>query len=368
MALGALCGSVLALMAAAAPAQAITVTYTHTGGEQTFVVPAGVFSIQVVAVGGSGGSSAAAGGAAAQVSGTLPVTPGQTLYVEVGGKGQDGVSGGAGGFNGGAAGGGGGTVHSGGGGGASDIRLLSGPSLSPDTRQIVAAGGGGGGGTGTEGSPGAGGAAGEAGASSSDFNEGGGPGTLLAGGGGGIGVLESGDEGQRGEGGEGGPSCTEGGGGGGGGAGYFGGGGGGPGCNSTSGGGGGGGSSLVPEGGSQALASLATPPQVQITYTPPSAPIGPTTSPPQPDTILGAHPKKVVKTKAKRAKVKFGFSSTVAGSTFQCKLDKGAFASCKSPKTYKVKPGKHKFSVKAVNGGVADPTPATFSFKVKKVE
>jgi hypothetical protein len=31
-----------------------------------------------------------------------------------------------------------------------------------------------------------------------------------------------------------------------------------------------------------------------------------------------------------------------------------------------VKPGKHKFSVKAVSAGVTDPTPATFGFKVKK--
>jgi hypothetical protein len=31
-----------------------------------------------------------------------------------------------------------------------------------------------------------------------------------------------------------------------------------------------------------------------------------------------------------------------------------------------VKPGKHTFSVVAVSGGVQDPTPATFGFKVKK--
>jgi hypothetical protein len=46
--------------------------------------------------------------------------------------------------------------------------------------------------------------------------------------------------------------------------------------------------------------------------------------------------------------------------------DKGAFAPCASPKSYKVKPGKHTFSVEAVNAAGADPTPATFSFKVTK--
>ncbi|HEY8082625.1 MAG TPA: glycine-rich protein [Solirubrobacterales bacterium] len=346
-----------------ASAQATTLTYLYTGSEQTFTVPAGITTLHVVAIGGAGGSSAVLGGAAAQVTGDLVVTPGQILYIEVGGKGKDGASGGAGGFNGGAAAGGGGTAAAGGGGGASDIRIMPGPGLSPDTRQIVAGGGGGGGGTGFEGSGGAGGAAEAAGASSSELeNGGGGGGTQSEGGAAGIGI-NGGEGGTRGLGGIGGSSCGEGGAGGGGGGGLFGGGGGAAGCTSTSGGGGGGGSSLVPAGGSLALASLAAEPQVQITYTLPSAP---TTSPPQPNTKLGAHPKKTVKTKKAKAKVKFGFSSNVAGASFKCKLDKGAFAACKSPKTYKVKPGKHKFSVKATKAGVTDPTPAAFSFTVKK--
>lgn len=348
------------MLFAAASAQATTLTYLYTGGEQTFTVPAGVTTLHVVAIGGAGGSSAVLGGAAAQVTGDLAVTPGQVLYIEVGGKGKDGASGGAGGFNGGAAGGFGGTSAAGGGGGASDIRTLPGPSLSPDTRQIVAAGGGGGGATGTEGIGGAGGAAESGGESSSDFNGGGGAGTQSIGGSGGSGVMTSGEEGVRGLGGVGGSSCDEGGGGGGGGGGLFGGGGGGPGCHSTSGGGGGGGSSLVPASGSLALASLAAEPQVQITYSPPVE------APKAPNTKLGSHPAKVVKTKKKKVKVKFKFSSDVAGTTFKCKLDKGAFVPCASPKSYKVKPGKHKFSVEALNGGVVDPTPASFSFKVVK--
>ncbi len=85
-----------------------------------------------------------------------------------------------------------------------------------------------------------------------------------------------------------------------------------------------------------------------------------------PDTTLGSHPKKTVKTKKKKAKVKFSFSSDVAGATFQCKLDKGSFAPCTSPKSYKVKKGSHTFSVEAVAPGGTDATPATFNFKVKK--
>ena len=64
--------------------------------------------------------------------------------------------------------------------------------------------------------------------------------------------------------------------------------------------------------------------------------------------------------------MKFGFSSDVAGATFQCKIDKGSYKSCRSPKTFKVKPGQHKFSVRAVGPGGTDATPATYKFKVIK--
>jgi CSLREA domain-containing protein len=47
---------------------------------------------------------------------------------------------------------------------------------------------------------------------------------------------------------------------------------------------------------------------------------------------------------------KFKFKANEAGSTFQCKLDKGKFKSCRSPKTYKkLKPGKHVFKVRATD-------------------
>lgn len=115
------------LAVSAASAQATTLTYLYTGGEQTFTVPAGVTTLHLVAIGGAGGSSAVLGGAAAQVTGDLAVTPGEILYIEVGGKGKDGVSGAAGSFNGGAPGGGGGVSPAGGGGGASDVRTHAPP-------------------------------------------------------------------------------------------------------------------------------------------------------------------------------------------------------------------------------------------------
>jgi virginiamycin B lyase len=88
---------------------------------------------------------------------------------------------------------------------------------------------------------------------------------------------------------------------------------------------------------------------------------GSDTKPPQ--TKITKHPPK----KTKKHKVKFKFKSSEPNSTFQCKLDKGKFKKCKSPKKYKrLKTGKHKFAVRAIDAaGHVDPTPARSKFKVK---
>lgn len=250
------CLSLLGLSIGATSAAAATRTFTFTGAEQTFTVPAGVSTVHVLAIGAEGGKSGAQGGAAAEVQGDLTVKPGQVLYVEVGGQGGGGgAAGNPGGFNGGGEG-------AGGGGGASDIRTnpLS-EGLLPDTRLIVAAGGGGAGSSGLAGA-GTGGNAEEAG-ESIPSNEGGGAGTSFGGGFGGLGGCVEGLTGELGLGGAGG-NCKESSfGGGGGGGGYYGGGGGGAGV-SNGGAGGGGGSSLVPAGGTNTLASSQS--EIQITY------------------------------------------------------------------------------------------------------
>ncbi len=65
----------------------------------------------------------------------------------------------------------------------------------------------------------------------------------------------------------------------------------------------------------------------------------------KPNTTITSGPK--AQTTSKTAK--FKFKSTEAGSTFKCKLDKGAFKACASGKTYKnLKKGKHTFQVIAV--------------------
>ena len=91
---------------------------------------------------------------------------------------------------------------------------------------------------------------------------------------------------------------------------------------------------------------------------PASCPAVPSTCPPTlplppapPDTTKPkVTVKKAPKAKSTATTAKFVFSADEAGSTFKCKLDKKAFANCRSPKTYKkLKPGKHVFKIKATD-------------------
>ena len=109
-------------------------TFNFTGSQQTWTVPNGVTSINFTIAGAKGGNgtSGIAGANGATLAGALAVTPGQTIFINVGGQGA--IN--AGGFNGGGNGGSG----AGGGGGATDIRL-GGNGLG--NRAVVAAGGGG---------------------------------------------------------------------------------------------------------------------------------------------------------------------------------------------------------------------------------
>ncbi len=178
---------VVALSASASPSTG-TESFT-TVGQSTFVVPSGVSSITVAATGAQGGGGfeqGCEGGAGAVVTGTLAVTPGETLYVEVGGAGGDSLD--SPHITGGSNGGGAGAVDqdseaSGGGGGASDIRTstVSVPLSETDSRLLVAGGGGGGGDFYLGCNGGVGGSSPSAGGSS-DTALGGGPGSSEAGG------------------------------------------------------------------------------------------------------------------------------------------------------------------------------------------
>ena len=113
-------------------------SFQYTGGIQKFIVPNRVTSIQVSAIGAKGGSGARgqAGGGGANITTTLNVTPGQVLYIVVGGDpGQSSTP--AYGFGGS---GGAGTYYGGAGGGLSGVFTSS----SPANALVVAGGGGGG--------------------------------------------------------------------------------------------------------------------------------------------------------------------------------------------------------------------------------
>jgi hypothetical protein len=322
--LGALAAVVVALVAAMAallllaydanPAQAApvcsttsgttsgttTCTYSSTGEEDTFVVPKGVNSVQVVATGAPGAvgafsGSAGSAGRGAVVSGTLTgLTAGDTLYVNVGGAptgsnncfpGVDCIGGFNGGGDAGLVSGEPGSGASGGGGGASDVRTQ--PRTVPltpsdDSRLIVAAGGGG------EGIPGNCGSSSDGGGSGGDpltdggdgescgeppFTAAGGTGGKAGGLAGGLGGIPGGQNGSLGQGGSGGGlgGLSELSGGGGGGGGYYGGGGGG-GQDETgdffsgTGGGGGGSDLLTQDGFGIPAKDTSVPPSVSISY------------------------------------------------------------------------------------------------------
>jgi hypothetical protein len=74
------------------------------------------------------------------------------------------------------------------------------------------------------------------------------------------------------------------------------------------------------------------------------------------------------KTRKKTATFEFVGIDTRAVASFQCSLDGGAFATCTSPHTVKVKKGKQTFEVRAVDeaGNVGSPATDTWKRKKKK--
>jgi hypothetical protein len=83
----------------------------------------------------------------------------------------------------------------------------------------------------------------------------------------------------------------------------------------------------------------------------------------RPQTTITDGPKK----KSTKRRVKISFESTEPRSSFKCKLDKRDFEACDSPFKARVKPGKHRFTVFAIDAdGNEDQSPAEIKFKVKR--
>jgi hypothetical protein len=282
----------LTLAGTASAADTVSLKFDQPG-EHEFVVPAGVTSLNVRAIGEQGGygkrddGTLISGGYGGDVSGRVFVTPGRSYWIEVGVGGSKGGSG---------------PLPGGDGGGASVFRVCrrtdtfcKGFGSVPQSRVIVAGGGGGtaGGRTTTAGK---GGNAGVAGATSELavreewLSHGGGAGTDAQGGAGGTGFAANGLSGALELGGNGGSGSFAGGGGGGGG--YYGGGGGGASIDTLpiSGGGGGGGANHVAgsvQDPDQKTATVAAP-SVTLTWFDAVAPEPSVTL--APDSVLGTHP------------------------------------------------------------------------------
>jgi hypothetical protein len=91
------------------------------------------------------------------------------------------------------------------------------------------------------------------------------------------------------------------------------------------------------------------------------------TTPDPPDTQITSSPKK----KTRKKKATFGFTAVPSPTvrqpaTFECSLDFEPPSPCTSPKTYRVKKGKHDFAVRATIDGVQDQSVATYKWRVKK--
>jgi hypothetical protein len=161
--------AVAATLGGPAAAAASVTTFPLDAQEQSYVVPAGVTSVAVSAVGGQGRVGGLEVGPAAAVGAVLPVVPAETLYAEVAGSDAFDESGGTDGG-----------MLPGAGGDATDVRTACEPAVSPGctgseaaslaSRLMVAAGGGSGGagpagasGNGEDGSDGGGGTGGTGG-------------------------------------------------------------------------------------------------------------------------------------------------------------------------------------------------------------
>jgi peptidoglycan/xylan/chitin deacetylase (PgdA/CDA1 family) len=84
-----------------------------------------------------------------------------------------------------------------------------------------------------------------------------------------------------------------------------------------------------------------------------------------PDTSITSGPTGLVRSTS----ASFGFSATQSGSSFECKLDAGAWAACTSPKAYSgLSQGSHTFSVRAKDAaGNVDASPTSRTWTVDTV-
>ncbi len=100
--------------------------------------------------------------------------------------------------------------------------------------------------------------------------------------------------------------------------------------------------------------------EIQSYMNTPVTPVGPDTTPPETSiTAAPANP-------SNSSSASFSFTSTEAGSSFECQLDGGSFGACTSPKSYTgLGEGSHTFQVRAIDSvSNIDPTPASYTWTI----
>ncbi len=87
-----------------------------------------------------------------------------------------------------------------------------------------------------------------------------------------------------------------------------------------------------------------------------------------PRTLLLHRPPPTIATRARWRKVAFAFKSSESGSTFRCRLDRKPARPCRSPRSYRLRPGRHLFSVFAIDrAGNRDRSPALVRVRVRRI-
>jgi Ca2+-binding RTX toxin-like protein len=87
-----------------------------------------------------------------------------------------------------------------------------------------------------------------------------------------------------------------------------------------------------------------------------------------PRTLLRRRPGRVLFAAQRLRRVAFAFTAADESSVrFLCKLDRGPYRPCRSPRTYRVRPGRHTFRVFAIDAaGNRDRTPVVVEFGVRR--
>ncbi|MFN8162567.1 MAG: calcium-binding protein [Solirubrobacterales bacterium] len=107
--------------------------------------------------------------------------------------------------------------------------------------------------------------------------------------------------------------------------------------------------------------------ELELLSPPPVAPLPPPDRKP-PRTKITKRPAKLLTTTRRHRRVVFRFTSSERGSSFRCKLDRKPYRACSSPRVYNLGLGRHAVRIDAIDAaGNADRTPALLRFQIRQV-